>query len=58
MQSAPSINDHDTPENKIKFNKSQMFEIKTKENDFKLKISYNESMFLFEVEKKVYLFPS
>jgi len=52
MQSAPSINDHDTPENKIKFNKSQTFEIKTKENDYKLKVSYNETMFLFEVEKK------
>ena len=52
LQSAPSINGHDTPENKIKFNKSQMFEIKNKENDFKLKISYNETMFLFEVEKK------
>ena len=52
LQSAPSINDHDTPENKIKFNKSQAFEIKTKESDFKLKVSYNETMFLFEVEKK------
>jgi hypothetical protein len=52
LQSAQSINDHDTPENKIKFNKSQAFEIKTKESDFKLKVSYNETMFLFEVEKK------
>ena len=52
MQPVSSINGHDTPENKIKFNKSQMFEIKNKENDFKLKISYNETMFLFEVEKK------
>ena len=52
MQSAPSINDHDTPEKNIKFNKSQTFEIKTEEKDFKLKVSYNETMFLFEVEKK------
>ena len=52
MQSAPSINDHDTPEKNIKFNKSQTFEIKTEEKDFKLKISYNETVFLFEVEKK------
>ena len=47
-----SINDHDTPEKNIKFNKSQTFEIKTEEKDFKLKISYNETVFLFEVEKK------
>ena len=52
MQSAPSINDHDTPEKNIKFNKSQTFEIKTEEKDFKLKVSYNETVFLFEVEKK------
>ena len=52
MQSAPSINEHDTPEKNIKFNKSQTFEIKTEEKDFKLKVSYNETMFLFEVEKK------
>ncbi len=47
-----SINDHDTPEKNIKFNKSQTFEIKTEEKDFKLKVSYNETVFLFEVEKK------
>ena len=47
-----SINDHDTPERNIKFNKSQTFEIKTEEKDFKLKVSYNETVFLFEVEKK------
>ena len=52
MQSAPSINDHDTPEKNIKFNKSQTFEIKTEEKDFKLKVSYNETVFLFEIEKK------
>ena len=47
-----SINDHDTPEKNIKFKKSQTFEIKTEEKDFKLKVSYNETVFLFEVEKK------
>ena len=47
-----SINNHDTPEKNIKFNKSQTFEIKTEEKDFKLKVSYNETVFLFEVEKK------
>ena len=47
-----SINDHDTPEKNIKFNKSQTFEIKTEEKDFKLKVSYNETVFLFEIEKK------
>jgi hypothetical protein len=52
MQSAPSINDHDTLEKNIKFNKSQTFEIKTEEKDFKLKVSYNETVFLFEIEKK------
>jgi hypothetical protein len=52
MQSAPSINDHDTPEKNIKFNKSQTFEIKIEEKEFKLKASYNETVFLFEVEKK------
>ena len=52
MKSAPLINDHDTPEKNIKFNESQTFEIKTEEKDFKLKVSYNETVFLFEVEKK------
>ena len=43
--------EHGTPEHKIKFNKSKTFEIKIKENNFKLQISYNENTFLFEIEK-------
>ena len=43
--------EHGTPEHKIKFNKSKTFEVKIKENNFKLQISYNENTFLFEVEK-------
>ena len=36
-----SMNDHVTPEKNIKFNKSQTFEIKTEEKDFKLKKNQN-----------------
>ena len=45
------LNEHETPQSNIKFDKSQTFDIKNKEKDFKLKISYNENAFLFEVEK-------
>ena len=51
MNSAPSINDHENQEKDIKFDETLSFDIKTKENDFKMKISYNEKVFLFEVEK-------
>ena len=44
--------EHETPQQNIKFDKSKTFDVKTEENSFKLKISYNEKIFLFEIEKK------
>ena len=43
--------DHKTPDSEIKFDKSQTFDVQTNEIAFKLKISFNDKLLLFEVEK-------
>ena len=45
------MSEHETPENSIKFEKFQTFDVKTQDNVFKLKISFNDKVLLFEIEK-------
>ena len=45
------MSEHETPENSIKFEKFQTFDVKTQDNIFKLKISFNDKVLLFEIEK-------
>ena len=51
MESAPLIKDLNLTEKDIKFDKSQSFEVKTNEINFKLTISYNDKILFFEIEK-------
>lgn len=51
----PSLIGNDKTSN-IQFNNSHSFDIKTNENLFKLKISYNDELLFFEVNK-IYEFP-
>ena len=51
MESAPLVKDLNLTEKDIKFDKSQSFEVKTNEINFKLTISYNDKILFFEIEK-------
>ena len=44
--------EHETPQQNIKFDKSKTFDVKTEENSFKLKISYNEKVFFLRSRKR------
>lgn len=51
MDPNPSIKEIDKDGKNVIFDKFQIFEIKSNEINFKLKISYNKDLILFEVEK-------
>lgn len=51
MESAPLVKDLNLTEKDIKFDKSQNFDVKNNEINFKLSISYNDKILFFEIEK-------